>query len=76
VVSPSRRWSGSCCRITMVCITMVGSKHRSSSTRSAPSGTLVIGTGGAVALLLTACWQRYTELTPYGLVALFLLTAR
>ena len=30
--------------------------------RSAPAGTLVIGTGGAVALLLTARRQRYTEL--------------
>ena len=30
----------------------------------------------AVALLLTTRRQRYTELTPYGLVALFLLTAR
>jgi hypothetical protein len=36
----------------------------------------MIGTGGAVAPLLTARLQRYTELTPYGLVALFLLTAR
>lgn len=68
---PSRRWSGSCCGVTMV-----DSKHRSSSTRSAPAGTLVIGTGKAVAPLLTTRRKRYTELTPYGLVALFLLPAR
>jgi len=43
---------------------MVGSKHRSSSTRSAPAATLVIGTGGVVALLLSARRQRYTKADP------------
>jgi hypothetical protein len=32
------------------------------------AGTLVIGTGGAVALLLTARRQRYTELRRLGLL--------
>lgn len=36
-----------------------GSEHRSSSTRSAPAGTLVIGTGGVVAPLLTV--RRHTR---------------
>ena len=53
---------------------MVGSKHRSSSTPSAPAATLAIGTVETIALLLTAR-QRYTKLTPHGLITLFLLTA-
>jgi hypothetical protein len=54
---------------------MVDSKHRSSSTPSAPAATLAIGTVGTVALLLTARRQRYTKADPYGLITLFLLMA-
>jgi hypothetical protein len=55
--SPSRRWSGLCCYVVTA-----GKERSSNSDAIRTAGTLVIGTGGAVALLLTARRQRYTEL--------------